>query len=67
MQKCPKCGNWTLKFDPMRQTLACYKPGCDYEEPVKIDEYFAEHDMLPKLAKSLELNGHRKKMVIESQ
>jgi hypothetical protein len=48
-----------VQFDPIRGTLSCYRSSCDYEEHVDVSEYLYEHDVLPKLAKSLELNGYK--------
>jgi len=56
MDKCPKCGRWMLGFDPVKGVVHCYN--CDYEEKVNIEEYLEKNDLMPKLLKSLELNGY---------
>lgn len=67
MEKCPKCGYWTLKFDMIREIVVCCRPECNYEQPVDVNKYLCEHDVLPKLAKSLELNGHKGLIRVRNQ
>lgn len=67
MEKCPKCGHWTLKFDMIREIVVCYRPECNYEQPVDVNKYLHEHDVLPKLAKSLELNGYKSLIRVRNQ
>jgi len=58
MEKCPKCGRWTLALDIRRNVLSCHNIECNYESPVDVDEYLENHNVLPKLAISLKLNGY---------
>ena len=58
MEKCPKCGHWTVALDIRRKVLTCYQVGCDHEETVDVDKYLEEHNTLPKLVESLRLNGY---------
>jgi hypothetical protein len=57
MEKCPKCGQWTLSFNPIKKNVYCYN--CSYEEKVDYDKYREKNDLMPKLLKSLELNGYK--------
>jgi len=57
MEKCPKCEHWTLSFNPFKGTVYCYK--CEYEKKVNIEEHLEKHDLMPKLSKSLALNGYK--------
>lgn len=58
MEKCPKCGRWTLALDIRRKVLSCHDIECNYESSVNIDEYLDNHNVLPKLVASLKLNGY---------
>jgi len=59
MEKCPKCGRWTVELDLVRGALICHRFECDYEKHVDVDKYISQHDVLPILAKSLPLNGYK--------
>lgn len=56
MEECPKCKHWTLSFDLIEGTVSCCY--CHYQKYVETEVYFEKYDALPKLAKSLELNGN---------
>ena len=58
LEKCPKCKHWALSFDPIDGTITCHK--CSYHKAVDVDIYSEKLDMMPKLSKSLELNGYKK-------
>jgi hypothetical protein len=58
MDKCPRCGRWTLALDIRRKTVSCHDIECNYEKPVNVDEYLENHNVLPKLVASLKLNGY---------
>jgi len=58
MEKCPKCGRWTLALNIRRKVLSCHNVECGYEEIVNVDEYLDNHNILPKLVASLKLNGY---------
>ena len=58
MEKCPKCGQWTLALNIRRKVLSCHSTECGYEETVNVDEYLENHNVLPKLVASLKLNGY---------
>jgi len=57
MEKCPNCGHWTLTFNPTKRIVFCHH--CNYEEKVNIEKYRETNDLMPKLSKSLELNGYK--------
>ena len=57
MEKCPKCGYWTLALNVRRGVLACRRVSCKYEEPVDVVKYLEKNNVLPKLVESLKLNG----------
>jgi len=41
MERCPKCKDYTLSYDPLRCGAVCTSYDCDYIEMVSdIDEYF---------------------------
>lgn len=56
MEKCPKCKHWTLSFDLIEGTVECCY--CKYQKHVGTEVYFEKFDAMPKLTKSLELNGY---------
>lgn len=60
MERCPKCGKWALSFNPYKGIVSCYS--CNYEENVNVERYLKENDQMPKLSKSLELNGYKCKI-----
>lgn len=53
MDKCPKCGHYTLNFNPIQGNLFCHH--CNYEEKIDVKKYREKNDLMPKLLKSLEL------------
>jgi len=59
MDKCPKCGGWTLEYSHERGgVVRCYNwPDCNYEKPKDWDEWCSEHNDLPKLVEALKLRG----------
>jgi len=57
MERCPSCGKWALSFDPFRGIVSCYN--CNYEKKVSVEKYLQKNDLLPKLTKSLVLNGYK--------
>lgn len=57
MEKCPKCDHWTLSFNPFKELIHCFN--CGYEEKVDIEEHLKKNDLMPKLSKSLVLNGYK--------
>jgi len=57
MEKCPRCGHWTLSFNPIQKNALCYN--CSYEEKIDDKKYRENNDLMPKLLKSLELNGRK--------
>jgi len=57
VEKCPKCGHWTLALNIRREALLCHRIDCNYEEPVDVEKYLDKNNVLPKLAESLKLNG----------
>ena len=57
MEKCPKCGHWTLSFSLVKRNAFCYN--CNYEEKIDYEKYREKNDLMPKLLKSLELNGYK--------
>jgi hypothetical protein len=58
VDKCPKCGQWTLELSIIESTVKCYNMACRYEESADVDKYLEEHNSLPLLAESLRLNGY---------
>lgn len=58
MNKCPKCGEWTLALNTRRQVLTCRRVSCKYEERVVVSKYLEENNVLPKLAEILKFNGN---------
>lgn len=41
MERCPKCNDYTLSYDPLRGAAVCTSHGCDYIKTVSdTDEYF---------------------------
>jgi len=59
MEKCPKCGRYTLELSSVERVLKCYNMECGHEEKVNVDEYLKEHDDLLQLVESLRLNGYK--------
>ena len=59
MDKCPKCGVWTLELSMGEGSLKCYNAECDYEKRVDVHNYLREHSDLSRLAKILPLNGYQ--------
>lgn len=55
MNKCPKCGHWTVELDYVKRAILCHRLDCNYKEPVDVDKYLKEHSILPKLAESLKV------------
>jgi uncharacterized Zn finger protein (UPF0148 family) len=55
MEKCPHCGHWTLSLNLIQGKAICYT--CHYEEKIDDEKYREKNDLMPKLLKSLELNG----------
>lgn len=60
MEKCPRCGRWTLELSTIERALKCYSMECHYERTVNVDQYLKEHNDLPLLVESLRLNGYHK-------
>lgn len=60
MEKCPKCGHWTLAINVRREVLVCRRISCKYELPVNVDQYLEKNNVLPKLVESLKLEGRKK-------
>ena len=60
MEKCPRCGRWTLELSSVEGALMCYNMKCRHEEQVNVEKYLKEHDDLLLLAQSLTLNGYHK-------
>jgi len=48
MRTCPKCGKWSLTYDPMRKRARClYMTECGYSEYVgDRDAFVARHEGL---------------------
>jgi len=57
MERCPKCGEWFLSYDPVHQEKVCFNKDCNYREKYPREKYYKENDYLPKLAKSLTLRS----------
>jgi acetyl-CoA carboxylase beta subunit len=55
MEKCPNCGHWTFDFSPTQSKAVCFT--CSHTEQVDSKKYQEINDLMPKLIKSLELNG----------
>ena len=51
MEKCPRCGHWTLSFNLIQKNAFCYN--CNYEEKIDDKKYREKNDLMPKLLKSL--------------
>jgi len=60
MEKCPKCGRYTLELSSLERVLKCYNMECRHEERVNVDQYLRDHDHLSLLAESLRMNGYHK-------
>jgi len=58
-EECPKCHKWSVNYDSVRQEKRCSNPDCGYEISYPREKYLIENDVLPKLAKSLELGKRR--------
>jgi hypothetical protein len=56
MEECPRCKHLTLSFDLVDSKVSCCR--CHYEKSVASEVYFEKFDAMPKLMKSLELNGY---------
>jgi len=59
MEKCPKCGHWTLELSFNEKLLKCYMIGCDYQKTIDVDSYLQQQNVLPLLIESLRLNGYQ--------
>ena len=53
MDKCPKCGHWSLSFNSIQGNVVCFN--CKHEQTVNVKEYQEKNDLMPKLLQSLEL------------
>ena len=60
MEKCPKCGEWTVALNSRRELLVCRNIHCDYEKSVNVTQYLRSNNILPKLVESLSMNGRTK-------
>lgn len=56
MDKCPKCEHWTLSFNPFKGVVQCHN--CNYKKNVDTEKHLEKYDLMPKLSKSLSLNGY---------
>lgn len=56
MEECPKCKRLTVELNPKFERIECYNPKCDYIESVSIDDWYREHNALPKLMEVVEMN-----------
>jgi len=59
VEKCPKCGHWTVDLNVRRGTLMCHRNECDYEASVDVSQYLDKNNVLPRLEKTLKLNGYK--------
>lgn len=64
MEKCPRCGHWTLALNSRRGVLTCRRVSCKHEELVNVDKYLEKSNVLPRLAESLKLNGKARARVL---
>ena len=60
MEKCPKCGQWTVALNSRREVVVCRNMRCDYEKPVNVAQYLRSNNILPKLVESSGMNGRTK-------
>ena len=60
MEKCPKCGQWTVSLNSRRGVLVCRNINCDYKKPVNVSQYLKSNNVLPKLIESSSTNGRIK-------
>ena len=63
MEKCPKCGHWSLELDLVNKVLKCYWPNCGYQKSINVNKYLEKNNMLPKLAKSINITNKIEKEV----
>jgi len=57
MDECPKCGKWLLAYYPSREEYECFN--CHFKKKESYKKYIKKNNILPKLAKSLDLRGMR--------
>ncbi|XES76945.1 MAG: hypothetical protein ACBZ72_12330 [Candidatus Bathyarchaeia archaeon] len=55
MEKCPKCGCWTLDLCPNREKATCLT--CGYVTKITAKQYREINDLTPKLIKAVELRS----------
>ena len=58
MDKCPKCGRYTLEPSMSEGSIKCYNRECRFEKSTNVGEYMQQHNDLPRLAKALQFNGY---------
>jgi hypothetical protein len=55
MEKCPKCGQWTLALNTQQGVMACRRVECQFEQKIDVNQYLIADNILPKLSMSLRL------------
>lgn len=57
MEECPKCGRITVELNPARKRIECYSSNCDFRKPVDVDKWYEAHNVLPELARGVEMRN----------
>jgi hypothetical protein len=55
MERCPKCGKYFLSYNLVDLEKVCLNKDCNYREKITKEEYFGVNNILPKLARCLNL------------
>lgn len=62
MEKCPRCGQWTVALNSRREVLVCRNIDCDYEKHVNVSQYLKSNNKLQQLLESPRRNGKNGKV-----
>lgn len=57
MEKCPKCGEWSVSLDSRRGVLSCCRVECMFEQKVIVAEYLVKTNVLPLIGQAANLNS----------